>query len=323
MLSATQGEVMTTEAPPVAHADDRPVPDRTTTASRIITVVAVVAPLVGLASAMNLFWGVAFHWRDVAILAAMYGICGLGITVGYHRLFAHRSFATGPVVRAVLAILGSMTLQGSVTQWVTDHRQHHASSDREGDPHSPHLSTGALAPLRGLYHAHVGWLFVTKGTAHGLRMARDLQADPVVRVVDRLYFLWVVLSLAIPFALGWAIGGSVALGVEAFVWGALVRVFLFQHATFSVNSICHTFGRRDFASDDHSRNVAVLAVPTLGESWHNNHHAFPGSAVHGLGRRQVDLSAMVIQGLERLGLAWNVKRPTPERMQRRVVAHVD
>ena len=295
-------------------------PDRTAPHSRAITLVAVVAPLIGVASAMNLLWGVAFGPLDAIVLVAMYVICGFGITVGYHRLFSHRSFKTGPVTRATLGILGCMTLQGTITQWVTDHRRHHALSDREGDPHSPHLASGALAPLKGLFHAHVGWLFMTKGTAHQERLGRDLAADPVVRTVDRLYFLWVALSLGIPFGIGFAVGG-LALGLEVFVWGGLVRLFLFQHATFSVNSICHTFGRRDYASDDHSRNVPLLAIPTLGEAWHNNHHAFPGSAVHGLGRRQIDISAAVIRMLERLGLAWDVKRPTAERMARRAAAH--
>jgi stearoyl-CoA desaturase (delta-9 desaturase) len=288
----------------------------------VITLVAVVAPLIGVASAMNLLWGVALRPIDLVVLAVMYVVCGVGITVGYHRLFSHRSFKTGPVLRATLGILGSMTLQGPITQWVTDHRRHHALSDREGDPHSPHLAHGRFAPLRGLWHAHLGWLFVTKGISRDARLGRDLYADPVVRFVDRLYFAWVALSLAIPFAVGWVIGG-VALGIEVLVWGGLVRLFLFQHATFSVNSICHTFGRRDYASDDESRNVPLLAIPTLGEAWHNNHHAFPGSAIHGLGRRQVDVSGALITALARLGLAWDVKRPTDERMARRALSHAD
>jgi stearoyl-CoA desaturase (delta-9 desaturase) len=290
--------------------------------SRVITLAAVIAPLVGVASAMNLLWGVAFRPIDAIVLAGMYLVCGVGITVGYHRLFSHRSFKTGPTLKGIFAVLGSMTLQGPVTQWVTDHRRHHALSDREGDPHSPHLATGSLAPLRGLVHAHMGWLFVTKGISRDAGQGRDLYEDPVVRLVDRLYFVWVALSLGIPFVIGWLVGG-VPLGIEVFVWGGLVRVFLFQHATFSVNSICHTFGRRDYASDDHSRNVALLAIPTLGEAWHNNHHAFPGSAIHGLGRRQIDVSGALITGLERLRLAWDVKRPTGERMERRAISHLD
>jgi stearoyl-CoA desaturase (delta-9 desaturase) len=288
----------------------------------VITLVAVIVPFVGVASAMNLLWGVALRPIDLVVLAGMYLVCGVGITVGFHRLFSHRSFKAGPVVRGAFGILGSMTLQGSITQWVTDHRRHHAMSDREGDPHSPHLASGPLAPLRGLLHAHVGWLFVTKGTSRDARLGQDLRADPVVRVIDRYYFFWVALSLAIPFVIGWLIGG-VALGLEVFVWGGLVRLFVFQHATFSINSICHTFGRREYASDDESRNVALLAIPTLGEAWHNNHHAFPGSAIHGLGRRQIDVSGALIAGLERLGLVWDVKRPTDERMARRALSHAD
>jgi len=310
---------MATDSPKLPQAT---VLDRTTTPSRIVTLVAVIVPLLGVASAMNLLWGVAIRPLDLVVMAVMYLLCGLGITVGFHRLFTHRSFAAGPTVRATFAILGSMTTQGTVTQWVTDHRRHHANSDKEGDPHSPHLSSGALAPLRGLFHSHLGWLFRTKGISDDVTLGRDLLADPVVRFVDRFYAGWVALSLAIPFAIGWLIGG-VPLGFEVFVWAGLVRVFLFQHATFSVNSICHTFGRRDYRSSDESRNVALLAIPTLGEAWHNNHHAFPASAIHGLGRRQIDLSGLIIRAMEKLGLVWNVKRPTAERMARREIVHAD
>lgn len=292
---------------------------KTSLGSRIVTLLAVVIPFLGVLSAAGLLWGVALHTVDVVLFAILYVFCGLGITVGYHRLFSHRSFQTTPWIRGLLAIAGAMSTQGPVTQWVTDHRRHHAHSDKDGDPHSPHgHGEGWRGTVVGLYHAHMGWLFNTKGMERGAVWGKDLYEDPVIRKIDRLYVLWLVLGVGIPFLAGWAITGRLAGGVEAFVWAGLVRVFVFDHVTWSVNSVCHTFGRRQFPTSDESRNVPVVAVLTFGEGWHNNHHAFPGSARHGLGRYQLDVSWMAIRGLERLGLAWNVKVPTPERIARRL-----
>lgn len=294
--------------------------ERTSLGSRIVTLVAVVVPFLGVLSAAGVLWGVALHPLDLVLFAAMYLFCGLGITVGYHRLFSHRSFQTGPVLRATLAIAGCMSTQGPVTQWVTDHRKHHAMSDRDGDPHSPHgHGDGWVGVVTGLYHAHMGWLFRTKGMERGRVYGRDLYEDPLIRRIDRLYLVWLALSLLIPFAIAWAVTGSTARGVEALVWAGLVRIFVFDHVTWSVNSICHTFGRRDYATSDESRNVWYLSLPTFGEAWHNNHHAFPGSARHGLGRRQLDPSWWTIRALERLGLVWNVKVPSAERRARRAL----
>ena len=292
---------------------------RTSAASRLVTLTAVLVPTLGVLSAAGILWGVAFRPVDAVLFAVFYVLPGLGITVGFHRLFSHKSFKSGPVVRGTHAILGSMTLQGPVTQWVTDHRRHHAMSDKPGDPHSPHgHRDGLWGGLAGLWHSHMGWLFTTKGMERDRVYGKDLYDDPLIRWIDRLYFVWVALSLGIPFAVGYIVGGgSLALGFEAFVWAGLVRIFLFDHITWSVNSICHSFGRRDYDTSDESRNVAVLAIPTMGEAWHNNHHAFPGSAVHGLGRRQIDISAGVIRLLEKAGLVWDVKRPTEERLARR------
>lgn len=293
---------------------------RTGLGSRIVTLVAVVVPFMGVLSAAGILWGVALHPLDVVLFAVMYAVCGLGVTVGYHRLFSHRSFQTGPVLRAVLAIAGCMSTQGPVTQWVTDHRKHHAMSDREGDPHSPHgHGEGWRGVLKGLYHAHMGWLFRTKGMERGRVYGRDLYEDPLIRAIDRVYLLWVALSLLIPFGIAAAVTGDVGRGVEALVWAGLVRIFVFDHVTWSVNSICHTFGRRDYDTSDESRNVWYLSLPTFGEAWHNNHHAFPGSARHGLTGRQLDPSWWTIRALERLGLAWGVKVPTRERRERRAV----
>jgi stearoyl-CoA desaturase (delta-9 desaturase) len=223
------------------------------------------------------------------------------------------------VVRVVLAILGSAAIEGPVISWVADHRKHHAFSDKPGDPHSPHVDHGVgwAGALRGLLHAHVGWLFIHTQRGSRARYAPDQLAEPAIRFVDRTFVLWVLSGLALAFGLGVAIGGSLAAGLTGLLWGGAIRMFVLHHATYSINSICHVFGRRRFATTDESRNVSWLALLTFGESWHNNHHAFPTSARHGLGRRQVDLSAMVIRGLEACGLAWDVVRVSPERQRRK------
>jgi stearoyl-CoA desaturase (delta-9 desaturase) len=292
--------------------------DRTSPASQVAGIVAVVVPPVGVLSAMGVLWGVAFGPLDAALFLALYVLTGLGITAGWHRYFAHRGFETPVALKAALAVLGSMAMQGPLTQWVTDHRKHHALSDREGDPHSPHAGRGpgVRSAAAGLLHAHVGWLFVTKGMERGPDYARDLYADPLIRWIDRLYLAWVALSLGVPFAAGYALGGTPA-GLEAMVWGGLVRIFAFQHVTFAINSVCHMFGTRAYRARDESRNVWLLAPFSFGESWHNNHHAFPASARHGLDRGQLDLAWLAIRGLERIGLAWNVKRPTADQLARR------
>ena len=211
-----------------------------------MTLLAIVIPPLGLIIAAVGLWGVALSWVDVAVFLTLYVLTGLGTTVGYHRLFTHRSFETTKTVRATFAILGSMTIQGPVTQWVTDHRKHHALSDQDGDPHSPHagFAPNAWGALKGFFHAHMGWLFHLKGMERGDHYGKDLYDDRLIRGIDRMYFVWVTLSFALPFAVGYAVGGaSWKLGLEVLVWGGLIRVFAYQHATFSVNSICHMFGR--------------------------------------------------------------------------------
>jgi stearoyl-CoA desaturase (delta-9 desaturase) len=287
----------------------------------VVTLVAVIGPIVGLCSAMGAFWGVGFRLSDLLLFLAFYFFCGLGMTVGYHRYFTHKSFQTNTAVKVALGVLGAMTLQGPVTQWATDHRKHHARSDEEGDPHSPHLSgDGLLGAVKGLWHAHLGWMFTTKGMERGIDYGRDLYEDRTVRIVDRLYLLWVLVSLALPFLIGAALAGSWSGGVEAMVWAGAVRIFAFEHATFSVNSICHTFGRRAYRLSDESRNNWVVAALVFGEGWHNNHHAFPRSARHGLRRRQFDISWLVIRSMERLGLAWGVRLPTAAQRERTPIA---
>jgi len=291
--------------------------EHTSRLSQVVTLVAVLVPPIGVFSAMGLFWGVGFRMTDLVLFGVFYLFTGLGITVGYHRYFTHRSFEVVAPVKVALAILGAMTLQGPVTQWVTDHRKHHARSDAEGDPHSPHLSgDGLVGTLKGLWHAHIGWMFSTKGMERSFAYGRDLYEDRTIRVIDRLYLVWVALSFGIPFLAGAAIGGSWALGVEALVWAGLIRVFVFEHSTFAVNSICHTFGRRAYEARDQSRNNWVVALLVFGEGWHNNHHAFPRSARHGLGRLQLDVSWWTIRCLEKLHLARSVRVPTSAQLAR-------
>jgi stearoyl-CoA desaturase (Delta-9 desaturase) len=286
---------------------------------RTITALVTLAPFLAVGFAAWQLWNSVLHWHDLVIFAIVYLLTGLGVTVGFHRHLTHRSFATGRVLRGILAALGSAAIEGPVISWVADHRKHHAYSDEQGDPHSPHVGHGGglRGTLRGLLHAHVAWLFVHTERGSKQRFAPDLLGDPVIRFVDRTFFLWAILGLAIPFGLGVALGGTVGAGLTALLWGGGVRVFLLHHVTYSVNSLCHTFGRQPFSTKDESRNLTWLALPTLGEAWHNNHHAFPTSAEHGLRRRQLDPSALVIGALERLGLVWDVVRISPERQQSR------
>jgi stearoyl-CoA desaturase (Delta-9 desaturase) len=275
---------------------------------RFLTGTVTVLPFIGLGIAGWQMWNQWLHWYDLVAFLAVYVPTGLGITVGFHRLFTHRSFKTGPITRGVLAALGSAAIEGPVVAWVADHRKHHAFSDEEGDPHSPHVDHGGL---RGLFHAHVGWLFVHDQRALKTRYAPDLLADPVVSFVNRTFLWWVLAGFAVPFAIGYALGGTLMAGLTSLLWGGLIRMLVLHHVTYSINSLCHVFGRRDFETGDESRNLAWLALPSFGESWHNNHHAFPTSSVHGLKWWQIDTSSMVIRVLERLGLAWDVVRFSP------------
>jgi stearoyl-CoA desaturase (delta-9 desaturase) len=280
----------------------------------VASVVVTVVPLALLAFAVWRAWNSTLHWPDLLVLAVTYVLTGLGITLGYHRLFTHRSFRTSPLLRGVIGALGSAAVEGPIIEWAARHRRHHTFSDQPGDPHSPHTHDGHgwWAALRGLFFAHVGWTFQEAELANEERYARDLRADRVVRFVDRTFLVWVLVGLAFPFGLGVALTGSVVGGLTALLWGGAVRIFLLHHATFSINSLCHFFGAQHYDTGDESRNLAWLAVPTLGEAWHNNHHAFPTAASHGMGR-QLDPTALVIRALERLGLVWDVVRIEPGR----------
>src|SRR4051795_3144376 len=286
------------------------------TLDRVVTGSVTVIPVLLLGVVAWQLWNDLLGWHDLVVFAILYATTGLGVTVGFHRLFTHRSFKTTRGVRAALAIAGSMAIEGPIISWVADHRKHHAFSDQPGDPHSPHVEHGhgIGGALRGLAHAHVGWLFVHTHRGRKTRYAPDLLKDPVVRFVDRTFVLWVVGGFVASFILGAAIGRSWMAGVTGMLWGGLVRMLVLHHATYSINSLCHFFGRRAFDTTDESRNLAWLVPLTFGEAWHNGHHAFPTSARPGLNPLQLDPSAAVITALEKLGLAWDVVRVSPERL---------
>ncbi|HEX8753747.1 MAG TPA: fatty acid desaturase [Solirubrobacterales bacterium] len=280
---------------------------------------AVVVPFIATVTAIVLLWNSLVSPADLVIAAVMYLLTAVGITVGFHRLLTHRSFQTSKRLEYTFAILGSLAVQGSPLAWVADHRKHHAHTDVEGDPHSPHVGHdgGVRGVLVGLWHAHSGWLLSTQGRADWKRYARDLYEDRGMRRISRA-FPWLVLaSLAIPALAGYLLSGTLLGAVTGLLWGGLVRIFFVHHVTWSVNSVCHFLGSRRFDTEDRSTNVFWLAIPSLGESWHHNHHAFPRSAVHGLRRWEPDPSAMIISTLEKVGLARNVVRISPERQAER------
>lgn len=280
---------------------------------------AVVIPFLATLTAIILLWNSWVSAADLAIAAAMYLLTAIGITIGYHRLLTHRSFQTSKPLEYTFAILGSMAVQGPVIAWVADHRKHHAHTDEEGDPHSPHVSPdgGVKGMLSGLWHAHSGWLMSSQGRADWKRYARDLYEDQGMRTISRQFPLLVFATLAIPALAGYLASGTLTGALTGLLWGGLVRILFVHHVTWSVNSICHFLGRRRFDTDDRSTNVFWLALPSLGESWHHNHHAFPRSAVHGLKPWEPDPSGLIIAVMEKVGLARNVIRISPERQAER------
>jgi stearoyl-CoA desaturase (Delta-9 desaturase) len=312
---------MTQLAPPTAD-DIQPVEHETR--DRIITGTVTVVPFIGLGVVCWQVWNDLLHWSDVAVFGIMYLATAFGVTVGFHRLFTHRSFQTSPALRGIFGALGSMAIEGPVISWVADHRKHHAFSDQEGDPHSPHVGHdgGWRGALAGLSHAHVGWLFIHTQRGARDRYAPDLLKDPVLTFVDRTFVYWALGGLAAAFALGYALGGTLDAALTGLLWGGAVRMLVVHHVTYSINSLCHFFGRRDYETDDESRNLRWLAPLSLGESWHNNHHAFPTSAFHGLRWHELDLSGLLIRMLEKLGLVWDVKRVDPARQARKAAGAV-
>jgi stearoyl-CoA desaturase (delta-9 desaturase) len=285
----------------------------------MITVLIVAAPFLVLAYAVVTFWNSGIHVHDLVIGLALFVVIGHGISIGYHRLFAHKSFVAHRPLKLALLAAGSMAFEGGPIGWVADHRRHHVFSDQPGDPHSPHRYGAGIGGLvRGLWHAHVGWLFTHEPTPRS-RYTADLEADRDVVRMDALFPLWCAVSLAVPFTLGWLVGGGVGAALTTLLWAGGVRIFLLHHVTWSVNSICHVFGRRPFVTTDRSSNVAALALVTMGESWHNGHHAFPRSARHGLLPHQWDSSARIIRAFEVLRWAHDVHWPTAAAITHRSV----
>jgi stearoyl-CoA desaturase (delta-9 desaturase) len=291
-----------------AHAD-QPAPRQLSLVERIGNLLAVTLPLAGLAVAGILLWGYGFSWVHLGLLLGMYILTGLGITIGYHRLFTHKAFEARLPLKAALAVLGSMAVEGPLLKWVAVHRRHHQHSDERDDPHSPNVFGGGLfGVLKGLWHAHLGWIFKADPPQLS-RYVPDLQKDGLLRVLSNLFPLWVLIGLLVPALLGGLITLSWTGALLGFIWGGLVRIFLVHHITWSINSVCHLWGSRPFRCHDESRNNLIFGVLAFGEGWHNNHHAFPTSAAHGLAWWQIDVSYWVIRVMAWLRLAYNVKIP--------------
>jgi stearoyl-CoA desaturase (delta-9 desaturase) len=292
-----------------------------TALERRVNMAAVFIPFIVTAAAIVVLWGDWVGWSDVVVFAIMYVLSGLGVTVGFHRMLTHRAFQTHNFTRYFFAYLGMLSVQGPVIDWVADHRKHHAHTDKEGDPHSPHVGhgEGLSGALKGLWHSHVGWLWQTHGEASARKYAKDLAEDRTMRILNRKFPLIVLGSLMIPAVLGGLLTMSWKGALTGLIWGGFVRIFIQHHVTWSVNSVCHFFGKRRFDVEDHSTNVFWLAIPSFGESWHHNHHAFPRSAKHGLKWWEIDPSAMVIALMKRVGLAWDVVEITPERQAQKLI----
>jgi stearoyl-CoA desaturase (delta-9 desaturase) len=284
-----------------------PLNERARRLERRVTLATVLLPYAGLAGGIFLFWNRGVNWLDIAAFGVMYCITVLGIGMGFHRLIAHRAYRATTFLSTALVIAGSMAAQGPVIFWTAVHRRHHSYSDREGDPHSPHLhGEGTVEILKGLWHSHMGWLFNHELTDWGTYV-RDLLHDRLIFKLNRMYFVWIALGLFLPAIVEGLITMSWSGVAHGFLWGGLIRVLVVHHTTWSINSVCHVFGSRPYQVKDHSTNNIMLAIPTFGESWHNNHHAFPSSAVHGLEWWQVDITGSMIKLCAALGLASAVK----------------
>ena len=280
--------------------------------------VGVLLPPIAIVVVMFLLWGSLFFWSDLILVAVMYLATGFGITIGFHRYFSHKSFQTSRPMVFILGALGSMAWQGPLLWWVAIHRAHHHHSDEEGDPHSPHA--GEKGPFRRFLHAHTGWLLMPDVRPLESYVP-DLKADPICRFIDRTFFVWALLGLAIPAVLGGLLTMSWLGALTGLLWGGLVRIFIEHHATWSVNSVCHVWGSQPYESHDHSRNNAIFGMLALGEGWHNNHHAFPTSARHGLKWWQFDSSWLLIKSLSAMGLIWSVRVPSQERLEAKPKKH--
>jgi stearoyl-CoA desaturase (Delta-9 desaturase) len=289
-------------------------PDRTPKGHRILIAAFVTLPLVALLAAVPFAWGWGLGWHDIVLAVIFYYISGLGISMGFHRYFTHLSYKAKRPMRVALAVAGSLAFEGPLLNWVADHRRHHKFSDREGDPHSPwRFGEDWRALAKGFAFAHMGWLFKGNRTSQQ-KYCPDLLADPAIRRISRYFMAFATASLLLPALAGglWSMSPRGAL--TALFWAGLVRIALLQHVTWSINSVCHTFGKEEFASRDKAKNVAWLAIASFGESWHNLHHADPTCARHGALKGQIDISARLIWFFEKLGWVYDVRWPSEERL---------
>jgi stearoyl-CoA desaturase (delta-9 desaturase) len=296
---------------PQASVDRAPRRDPILSGGRIVTALLVAGPILGFACLLPFISGHLLNTSDVVLALVFYVFTGFGISVGFHRLLTHRSFKAKRALKIMCAVAGSMALEGSAITWVAIHRRHHVFGDQPGDPHSPHrFGPGTFETLKGFAWAHTGWLFAMDPT-DTKRFAPDLHRDRDLVVIDRLFPLLAVGSLLLPFFIGWALFGTLSGALGALLWAGLVRMALLHHVTWSINSVCHLWGRRPFATHDLSTNVGVLSLLSFGESFHNFHHASPSSARHGVLPHQHDVSARLISFFERMGWATKVRWPNP------------
>jgi stearoyl-CoA desaturase (delta-9 desaturase) len=298
-MAASDPIDMAEQAPVVVHATQK-----------LVTAAIVVGPAVALAIVISWLWGHAVNLSDIVMGLVFYIVTGFGLTIGFHRLFTHSGFTSRRPLKIALAVVGSMAVEGSVTSWVATHRRHHMFSDHSGDPHSPHrYGDHGAALLRGLAFSHVGWLFISDASS-AARYAPDMLRDRDLQRIDRLFPVLAMASLAIPFGIGCSLAGTLTGALTALLWAGLVRMTLLYHVTWSVNSLCHTFGRRPVGTKDRSTNLWPLAIVSLGDNWHNIHHAHPSWARHGAQRGMLDPSAWLIRRFEQLGWAAKVRWPT-------------
>lgn len=289
---------------------------------KVITLVITILPFIGVLVGFRLLWG-GISGLDLGLLISLYSLSILGVTVGFHRMLTHGAFEAPTAVKIGFAILGSLAVEGSVIRWVADHRRHHMFTDKDGDPHSPHIFDEEddtwKGILKGLWHAHIGWFFVQETTVVP-RFAPDLLKDRGIRIVSALFPLWAVLSFAIAPAIALAVTHSWSAALAALVWGSLVRIFLLHHVTWSVNSICHFFGKRPYETGDFSTNNWLMSVVSFGEGWHNNHHAFPSSAFHGLEWWQIDLTGLILRAMSKVGMVRNLRVPSAKQLALKAVS---
>ncbi len=289
--------------------------DRAQTVERRIALVTVITPFLAVIGSIFLFWGHGIGWIDLLAFAGMYIFTGLGVILGFHRFFTHRSFKCVLPMKYLLGIAGCMAAEGPIYFWVACHRRHHQCSDSEGDPHSPHMEEGGLwASIKGAWHAHAGWMF-NHAAENYRRLVPDLLRDKDVAFIDRHYFYWLALGLLVPAFAVMAVTQTWWGFLHGLFWGGFIRIFFVHHSTWSVNSICHLFGSSPFATRDESRNNFFCALFTFGEGWHNNHHAFPASSRHGLLWWQFDSGYLLIKALSFLGLTWDLIEPGSEQIE--------